>query len=283
GSLEEYAAVKASFFRSLGPEAHAVVNIDDPFGEEMAAAAREGGAIVHTYSVGSRADLSVSRLECGPEGTRIVLEGMGISKTDFKLPLLGRHNVENALAAAAATLLSGASPATVVAGLAAAAPPPGRLEPADPSGAAARGFRVLVDYAHTPGALSSVLGSLRELMPPEGRILCVFGCGGDRDQGKRPEMGAAVARLADAAYLTSDNPRGEDPERILDEVEAGMQGGRASIVRTADRRAAIAAAIADARSGDVVLIAGKGHERVQLVGDSVIEFDDRRVAEELLA
>jgi UDP-N-acetylmuramoyl-L-alanyl-D-glutamate--2,6-diaminopimelate ligase len=205
---------------------------------------------------------------------------MGISRFEVALPLVGRHNVANVLAALAAVLSTGASPSHALGGLDALSPAPGRLERID---APDRGFTVLVDYAHTPAALEAVLTTLRELLDPDGRLICVFGCGGDRDRGKRAPMGDTVGRLADVAVLTSDNPRGEDPEAIADEVLVGLRGAPARVVVELDRRAAIAAALAEARDGDLVLVAGKGHEAVQLVGARALPFDDREVARELLA
>jgi UDP-N-acetylmuramoyl-L-alanyl-D-glutamate--2,6-diaminopimelate ligase len=203
---------------------------------------------------------------------------MGISRTWVRLPLVGRFNVENALAALLAVLLSGASPSNALEGLATVAPAPGRLEPV-PTGD--RGFVVLVDYAHTPDALRKVLGGLRE-STPGGRVVCVFGCGGERDAGKRGPMGETVNELADVAVVTSDNPRGEDPEAIIAQIVAGMAPARAELVVEPDRRAAIRHAIDAARPGDVVLIAGKGHETTQTVGSQSVELDDRLVAREAL-
>jgi len=153
---------------------------------------------------------------------------------------------------------------------------PGRLEPVD----AGQPFLVVVDYAHTPDALERALGAARE--HAKGRVLLVFGCGGDRDRGKRAPMGAVAARLADRAWVTNDNPRGEDPRAIAEEILAGAAGG-ATLDVELDRRRAIGAAVAAAREGDVVLIAGKGHESTQTIGTSVTPFDDRLVAGEALA
>jgi UDP-N-acetylmuramoyl-L-alanyl-D-glutamate--2,6-diaminopimelate ligase len=193
--------------------------------------------------------------------------------------------VENALAAAAAALLSGASPSTVVEGLASASPAPGRLEPV----ACGKGFKVLVDYAHSEDALSSVCKAVRNALAGSpgrsgrrGRLIVVFGCGGDRDRGKRGPMGRVVNELADLAIVTSDNPRGEDPAAIIEEVLAGMEPGLAERVIEPDRRQAISVAVSRARRGDVVLIAGKGHETTQTIGNRVVEFDDRQVAAEFL-
>jgi UDP-N-acetylmuramoyl-L-alanyl-D-glutamate--2,6-diaminopimelate ligase len=196
------------------------------------------------------------------------------------LPLRGRYNVENALAAAAAARLLGASPSTIVEGLATTSAAPGRLEPIHTG---EHGFAVYVDYAHTPDALERVLGALGEdLRDTDGRLIVVFGCGGDRDQGKRPQMGQIAARLANIAIVTSDNPRGEQPEGIIRDILTGMHGGARRVIEV-DRRRAIERAVGMARAGDVVLVAGKGHESDQVLGDTVLPFDDRLVAQEVLA
>ena len=278
GDLDSYARAKQRLFEGLGPGAHAVLNADDPCSTRMAAAARAAGADVITYSARSRGDLSASRLETGLEGTHFDLLGMGISGARVFLPLPGRYNVENALAALACALLSGASPAPLLAGLATVSPAPGRLERVQ---GARRGPRVFVDYAHSEDALLNVCKVVRHALP-EGRLIVVFGCGGDRDRGKRSPMGRVVNEYADIAVVTSDNPRGEDPARIIDEIVAGMQPPRAQRVVEPDRRSAIQRAIGAAREGDVVLIAGKGHERTQTIGTRVQEFDDRLVAAEAM-
>jgi UDP-N-acetylmuramoyl-L-alanyl-D-glutamate--2,6-diaminopimelate ligase len=194
--------------------------------------------------------------------------------------------VENALAAAAAALLSGASPSDVLGGLASSSPAPGRLEPVDTG---SRGFRVLVDYAHSEDALANACRAVRGALEGtpgrsgrRGRLIVVFGCGGDRDRGKRAPMGRVVNELADLAIVTSDNPRGEDPMVIIEEVLRGMEPGLAERLIEPDRRRAIEEALRNARHGDVVLIAGKGHETTQILGDRAVEFDDRRIAAEVL-
>ena len=190
----------------------------------------------------------------------------------------GRFNISNALAASAAVLLSGASPSALLKGLATASPPPGRLERID---AGERGVHVFVDYAHTEAALQNVLGSLRDTVDA-GRIILVFGCGGDRDRGKRAPMGHVASRLADVVVVTSDNPRSEDPQEIINDIRAGLTG-EAEVHLEVDRRLAIERALSLAESGDVVLIAGKGHETVQEIGGERGEFDDRAVAREVLS
>lgn len=204
------------------------------------------------------------------------------------LPMTGAFNVANALLAAEAAVLLGIDPAVVAGGLAGAEPVPGRLEPVVPAERALP-FTVLVDYAHTPSGLESVLIEARRIAATDGSVIVVFGCGGDRDRGKRPQMGAIATRLADVSVLTSDNPRSEDPEALLAEVAAGAEPSKAAalasgrLVVEPERRRAIRRALRMACPGDVVLLAGKGHERTQEIGGEVLEFDDRQVALEELA
>lgn len=297
GSMERYAAAKAKLFDALEPGSVAVVCETDAEAPRMAERAKRRGARVIGYAVepsgstveqsaGAEDRLRASDVRTDLEGTSLTLNGMGFHGVGIRLPLLGRFNVENALAASVVALSSGAGPSAVVEGLAAVLAPPGRLERV-PSGG--RRLHVFVDYAHTEDALRRVLGLLREALGQRGgRLAVVFGCGGERDPGKRAGMGRAATELADLAVLTSDNPRGEDPEAILDAIEAGCTeaeraGGRARVLRESDRRAAIRAAIRTAGRGDVVLIAGKGHERTQEIAGRMLPFDDCRVAAEELA
>ena len=296
GTMDEYARTKARLFESLGPDSAAVVHAGDEHHTLMAESAARNGARVITYGVsdeGTREDSTASsedlravRQRADLRGTFLTLNGMGFSRVGIQSPLLGRHNVENALAAAAAVLLSGASPSTIVEGLATVVPPPGRMEPVPTGG---RGFDLFVDYAHTEAALDNALRVVRDAIEGsaistasagEGRLLLIFGCGGDRDRGKRAAMGRVAGERADVAIITSDNPRGEDPERIIAEIRAGMTSGGAEIHVVPDRREAIRLGVELARPGDVVLIAGKGHEAVQIVGTERVPFDDRAVAAE---
>ncbi len=298
--FERYAAAKERLFAQLRPGAAAVVNADDPVSERMAKAARGAGARVYTYSARLRGDLCASQLKTDLWGSHFSLNGMGISRSRVRFPLAGRFNVENALAAAAAALLSGASPSNVLEGLATATSAPGRLEPV-PAGD--RGFSVLVDYAHSEAALENVCRVVKRSLTERraapvgsvprgtsgagagarrGNLIVVFGCGGDRDRGKRGPMGRVVNEFADVAVITSDNPRSEDPERIIAEIVAGMDPPLARRVLEPDRKRAIQGAIDAALPGDVVLIAGKGHETTQTIGADVFEFDDRLVASEAL-
>jgi UDP-N-acetylmuramoyl-L-alanyl-D-glutamate--2,6-diaminopimelate ligase len=262
GTIEDYFAAKASLFV---PERAAVgvINADDPWGRRLLDAAR---LPTRPFSMADAADLSYDRL-----GTTFTWEGEKV-----RLHLTGTVNVANALAAAAAARELGVAAGAVAAGLSNVASVPGRNEPVD------RGqpFSVLVDYAHTPDALEQTLAGARHMAGP-GRVLVVFGCGGDRDRAKRPLMGEVAARLADLAVLTTDNPRSEDPAAIAEQVMAGVRRPEALAVEP-DRRAAIAMALEAAQPGDVVVLAGKGHETTQVVGTDVRPFDDRAVAAEIL-
>jgi len=197
--------------------------------------------------------------------------------------LVGSFNVVNALAAAATSVLAGFDLDTVVAGLEQPIVVPGRMERVD----AGQDFTVLVDYAHTPDALGNALGAARELAADDARVIVVFGCGGDRDRAKRPVMGEIAARLADRAYVTTDNSRSEDPAAIIREIVAGISTAEGStggdVIIEADRAAAIRAAIEAARGGDVVIVAGKGHETGQTAHGETTPFDDRRIARTELA
>jgi UDP-N-acetylmuramoyl-L-alanyl-D-glutamate--2,6-diaminopimelate ligase len=259
-SVEDYFAAKARLF---GPELAevAVVGLDDAHGGLLRDAAR---IPTRGYSLADVADL-----ELGPRSSRGRWRGQ-----ELVVPLGGAFNVRNALAAATAAVELGLDEATVVAGLAEAPPVPGRFEAV----AIEAPFTAVVDYAHTPDALEALLGAARE-GTGEGRLLLVFGCGGDRDRTKRPAMGEVAARLADVVVVTSDNPRSEDPAAIAAAVREGASGP-GSVTTELDRRAAIATALAEAGRGDVVVVAGKGHETTQDAGGAVVPFDDRVVVAE---
>jgi UDP-N-acetylmuramoyl-L-alanyl-D-glutamate--2,6-diaminopimelate ligase len=276
-TMDAYFAAKARLFT---PEltGRAVVCADDPWGRRLldGLAASGDGIEVTAYGLDDAGDLQL-----GVDGARFTWHGEVV---DLALP--GRFNVLNALAAATAARLAGIDAATVAAGLRAAGPVPGRFEPVD----AGQPFTVLVDYSHKPDALEQALLASRELAP-KGTLTVVFGCGGDRDTSKRPMMGEVAARLADRVVLTSDNPRSEDPLAIIDEIRAGIpspapgsgSGAHADVAVEPDRRRAIALAVGDAGPGDLVLVAGKGHETHQYVGHESLPFDDRAVAREVLA
>jgi len=277
GSLDAYFEAKALLFDPARTGA-AAVNLDDERGVELAARCRQAGLALTTFSVDPArgADVWASRLHLAATGTRFVLHGPG-HEAPVASHLVGRFNVANSVAAAAVALAGGLPFDAVAAGLAAPIRVPGRFEPVGEG----RPFAVLVDYAHTPDALDQALASAREVT--SGRLLVVFGCGGDRDREKRPVMGRVAAERADAVYVTSDNPRSEDPDAIIAAVVDGIPPTTDAVVE-ADRRAAIRLALADARPGDLVVVAGKGHETGQTIGDTVLPFDDRLVvAEELEA
>ena len=281
-SMEAYFEAKAKLFQAplLEPDAAAVVNVDDPWGVRLA---ERLGAQCWRSSLepGSTAELRMEQLVFSADGVSgILVSPMGSGA--FRSPLLGRFNLMNQLQAVGSLLQLGLPLAMLLEGLASFRGVPGRMERVTagrPGDGAAAQPAVLVDYAHTPDGLNSALNACRPFA--QGQLICVFGCGGDRDRGKRPQMGAIAARLADRVVVTSDNPRTEDPAQILADVVAGIPAATALVVE-ADRAAAIAAAIAQATPGDLVLIAGKGHEDYQILGTRRVHFDDREEAEKAL-
>jgi UDP-N-acetylmuramoyl-L-alanyl-D-glutamate--2,6-diaminopimelate ligase len=289
--MEDYFRSKRRLFE-IGPKV-AVVNVDDEYGRRLAdefdcttfsAEGREADFVAGDVGFdanGAEFTVTMSEATAGiaagdGTGEASASSAGAIVPVHVRTGLPGHFNVANALGAFAAAVELGVDPEAAVASLAAAAPPPGRFEPVDEGQA----FAVLVDYAHTPDSLENVLRAARRLT--EGRVIAVFGAGGDRDRGKRPLMGRAGAELSDLAVITSDNPRSEDPKTIVAEVAAGAEGGGA-VEREVDRREAIALALGEARPGDTVLIAGKGHEQGQEFEDGrKVPFDDREVAREEL-
>ncbi len=267
--LEAYRAAKLRLSTYLAPHGVEVVNVDDP---AWRALPDMPGRRRVWY--GRQADAEVRTLdaELDAEGASVTLAFENeVAKT--RLPLPGAFNVSNALAAAATAWALGLAPDAIARGLARAPQVPGRMERL-----AAEGFTILRDYAHTPDALQVALGALRPITP--GRLIVLFGAGGDRDRGKRPLMGRIAARDADLAVVTSDNPRTENPDRILDDIEAGMEGR--SHLRIVDRREAIHRAIGLLQPGDCLLLAGKGHETYQVVGVEHHPFDERAIVREAL-
>lgn len=270
-TLEEYASVKRRLFTDFECGVR-VIDIDDELGALMATEFDD----VLTVGRDSLADVRAENESLDAMGARFTLvtpDGAAI----VSLPLAGAYNVSNALVAAGCARGIGIPLETIVTGLNAAPQVPGRLERIE----AGQPFSVIVDYAHTPDSLEKAIRAVKNVTP--GRVIAVFGCGGDRDPDKRPVMGAAVAANADYAVLTSDNPRSEDPVGIILQVEDGMRDTGCVYEVEVDRRAAIARAIALALPGDAVLIAGKGHEDYQIFADRTIHFDDREVAREELA
>jgi UDP-N-acetylmuramoyl-L-alanyl-D-glutamate--2,6-diaminopimelate ligase len=285
--MEDYFAAKRTLFFSgeeagasspgtSRPPGAAVVNVDDDYGRRLAMELRESDQELLTFSAaGGEADLRAEevRFDAGGARFRCVTPD---TAADVQMPLPGHFNVENALAALAAASVLGIPVERSAAALSAAERVPGRFEPVDEG----QPFTVLVDYAHTPDSLDNVLRAARLLTG--GRLICVFGCGGDRDREKRPRMGRIGAELSDVCVVTSDNPRSEDPEAIIAEILEGIpERGRVEV--EPDRRAAIALALDAARPGDTVVIAGKGHEQGQEFDQGrKIPFDDREVAREEL-
>jgi len=305
GTMEAYAAAKARLLAMLPPQGWAIVNEEDPWCGRML---RDCGARVIRCRVadegsppppaelspmnGAGGEAAARVLGVSLSGTRVELAGPW-GRAEVEIGLVGRHNVMNVLQAVCAAWCVGVAPRTLLDRVGECVAPAGRLEPVTRAGGGASDpFAVLVDYAHTDDALEKVLMTLRGVVGGKkegGRILCVFGCGGDRDRTKRARMGEVASRLADLVFVTSDNPRTEQPSAIIDEILAGVPGARRDRVTVdADRRQAIARAVSAARAGDVVLIAGKGHETYQILPDGkggtiTQHFDDREEAREALA
>jgi UDP-N-acetylmuramoyl-L-alanyl-D-glutamate--2,6-diaminopimelate ligase len=266
GGMEEYFLSKRRLFE-MGPET-AIVNVDDPYGRRLA----EEVECLTFSAEGAEADYTARNVRFDAAGATFTVG----EEMQARTALPGHFNVANALGALAAAVALGVGPDAAASGLAQAPPPPGRFEPVDEG----QGFAVVVDYAHTPDSLENVLRAARRLT--SGRLIAVFGAGGDRDRDKRPKMGRAGAEYSDLAVVTSDNPRSEDPDAIVAEVVAGIGEG-AELEVEPDRRAAIALALRRARPGDAVVIAGKGHEQGQeFEGGRKVPFDDREVAREEL-
>jgi UDP-N-acetylmuramoyl-L-alanyl-D-glutamate--2,6-diaminopimelate ligase len=271
GTMEAYFEAKRRLFAEPDPDGKrppAAVNVGDAHGRRLADDLRALGEQPLTFGLADDAEIRPERLELTPTGTRFHAGGLALAPR-----LLGRFNVENVLGAVAAARLLGLEDDAIVRGAEHVAGVPGRFEAVDEG----QPFAVIVDYAHTPEALESVLVEARRLA--RNRLACVFGCGGDRDRAKRPLMGGVVSRLADRAIVTSDNPRSEEPDAIIEEILEGMEG---EYEVEPDRAAAIGLAVAGAEEGDVVVIAGKGHEQGQELADRTIPFDDREVARDAL-
>lgn len=278
GTLENYYQAKASWFESLaadgmGKKPVAVINVDDSRGLKLAGVLEERGMKVVRYGFGVHCDYRANNLRQNARGMEFELVAKGRSFL-VRAPFIGRFNVYNVLAAITAAAACGIRPREAVEAIAAAPQVPGRMQWIGQAG----GVTAFVDYAHTPDALANACRAIRELEPR--RLLTVFGCGGDRDQGKRPLMAAAVSEHSEVSVITSDNPRSEDPEQIIRQAATGIQGS--ACLSIVDRAEAISQTILNARSGDIVLIAGKGHETYQQFRDETIDFDDRKVASKAL-
>ncbi|MGC2637242.1 MAG: UDP-N-acetylmuramoyl-L-alanyl-D-glutamate--2,6-diaminopimelate ligase [Acidobacteriaceae bacterium] len=274
GTMENYFAAKAALFNGeMGkPPRIAVINGDDACGARLVSIAREAGAEVFTYG------LSGAALEA--EDARMSASGMSFrlktpqGAAEIRTRLTGRVNLYNFLAASGAALARGLTPEQIAAGAASLAWVPGRFQTVD----AGQPFTVVVDYAHTDDALRNLTALAREFVGQRGRVITLFGCGGDRDRAKRPKMGRAAGEGSDLVVLTSDNPRSEDPESIIADALPGLLATGTEYVVEADRARAIRAAVEAARPGDIVLLAGKGHEKEQVLRDGAIPFDDAAVA-----
>jgi UDP-N-acetylmuramoyl-L-alanyl-D-glutamate--2,6-diaminopimelate ligase len=275
GTMEAYAEAKFRLFTMPGLK-HAVVNLDDRVGASFAQRLAGSSLDLITYGASSKARLVASRIGLSEAGVRFRVEGdFGVA--DVSAGVLGAFNVSNLLAVLGALIAQGIAFEQAIQAVSQLAPVPGRLERVG-GGAAPL---VVIDYAHTPDALDKALQALKPTVAAGHRLVCVFGCGGDRDPGKRPLMGQAAARLADDIVVTSDNPRGEDPHRIIEQILEGIPSGHAEAIE--DRQVAIFSAVHRARAGDVVLLAGKGHETYQEIAGIRHPFNDREVAGAALA
>jgi len=274
-NMQEYRSTKIRLFDMIpsGKENFVVVNADDTYARDFIQAAH---AKVYTYGLSDNSDIKAKNVKIGLKGSKFTLCCKG-STVNIKVKLIGMFSIYNVLAAIAVGLGEGISLEIIKTALEKVKGVPGRFEQVDEG----QDFTVVVDYAHTPDGLENILKTARQLT--NNRIITVFGCGGDRDRGKRPLMGEVAARYSDFCVVTSDNPRSEDPQAIINDIVPGLDGvkdSRYAIV--VDRREAINHAIHLARPGDLLIIAGKGHETYQLVKDKVLDFDDRKVAREFL-
>ena len=271
--MDDYFSAKARLFAG-GLARRGVVMVDDDWGRRLV---RESAVPVVTVG-GSDADWHVVETRAAGAGSAARLVAPDGAVHDIEVALPGRFNIANAALAYVVLLEIGLAAEDAARGIASLKSVPGRMERVD----VGQPFLALVDYAHTPDAVSSLLDEARQLTSESGRVVVVLGCGGDRDRGKRPLMGAAAARAADVAIFTNDNPRSEDPQAILDAMTAGADGGSARIVVEPDRRAAIRIAVETCAAGDVLVVAGKGHEQGQETAGVVLPFDDRTVVREAL-
>lgn len=268
-TMENYCKAKAKLFKMCR---HGVVNVDDKWADKII---EDATCDIITYGIDSECDLKAKNIEYRMDRVLFTVNIKG-EDVDFELMVPGRFSVYNALGVIGASLAMGIAVEDIKAGINSIKGVPGRIQnvPND------KGFNVIVDYAHTPDGLENILNSVREFT--KNRIITVFGCGGDRDRTKRPIMGEIVAKLSDVAIVTSDNPRSEEPEAILKEIEPGVKAVTDDYIMLADRKEAIYKAVNMAREGDSIVIAGKGHENYQILKDKTIHFDDTEVAKEAL-
>ena len=287
GNLEKYFHAKARLFKEYELK-KAVINIDDPYGRRLIKDIKSERIL--TYGIKEDADVKADDINISINGLKFIANTL-IGKLNIESRFLGMHNVYNILASVSTAILEGLSEKSIIKGIVLLETVPGRLEVINEG----QDFTVLVDYAHTDDALKNVLKAAREI--PHSKIIVVFGCGGERDRGKRPLMGKAAVEYSDFAIITSDNPRSEEPSKIIDEIEKGiknppqipplLKGGEGGFsgeryIKIPDRREAIEYAINNASKGDIVIIAGKGHEDYQIFKDKKIHFDDREVAREAI-
>jgi UDP-N-acetylmuramoyl-L-alanyl-D-glutamate--2,6-diaminopimelate ligase len=273
-TMENYFAAKRRLFEGTGAGRAlcGIVNIDDPYGPQLRNLAEK----TITYGLSSGAQVTTKKFPLALRGLDFIAETPA-GKIEVRSPLVGRNNVYNLLAAIAASIALGFPREAIEEGISALAAVPGRFERID----LGQPFMVIVDYAHTDDALQKLLETARELHP-FGRMITLFGCGGERDRSKRPLMGEAAGRLSDVVVLSSDNPRSEDPLKIINDVVVGLQRTSAKVLVEPNRERAVELALEQARPGDMVLLAGKGHETTQVLKDRTIEFDDREVARRIL-
>ena len=280
-NMEEYFAAKRALFEGCGTDAPraSVTNLDDEYGAKLAEFSRKRSSVVLTYGL-TRGEFHAEKVDITPRGTRFDMVASQEKIAIFS-PLIGRVNVYNILAAAAACFARGCNAQSIAQGVESLTHVPGRFQRVD----CGQPFTVVVDYAHTDDALRNLTSLAREFVSRGGgaaRVITVFGCGGDRDRAKRPLMGEAAGRGSNFVVLTSDNPRSEDPRAIINDALVGLQKTGVKYTVEVDRRKAIALAIGEARAGDIVLLAGKGHEKVQVTREGSHPFDDVEVAREIL-
>jgi len=275
GTMEEYFMAKAILFRGLPSSSWAVVNTDDPYGRRFLDLTQ---AKKLTYAIAGNADVKAGDFTLSMQGTKVEVVHAG-ERTVINSPLIGRFNVSNILAAFSAGIALGIDKKSIQKAIQSVNRVNGRFEPI----LSPAGWTAIIDYAHTPDALQKTLTAITDIFreQPGKKIITVFGCGGDRDRTKRPKMGKIATEFSDVTIITSDNPRSEDPEQIIRETAAGAMTNRKFITEV-DRERAIITALGQARPGDVVLIAGKGHEDYQILGDRKIHFSDREVVEQFL-
>jgi UDP-N-acetylmuramoyl-L-alanyl-D-glutamate--2,6-diaminopimelate ligase len=273
-TLDDYFAAKRRLFEGTGgpPPAAGVVNHDDEYGRRLVGLASR----TLTYGMEPGADVTTRKPETSLTGIEFTAETPA-GKIEIRSKLVGRHNVYNILAAVSAGVALDLPKEVIATGIAQLSAVPGRFERIE----AGQPFLVIVDYAHTDDALRNLLATARDLNPA-GRIITLFGCGGDRDRTKRPLMGEAAGRSSEIVVLTSDNPRTEDPLLIINDAIVGIQRTKAKLFIEPDREKAIHLALDEARAGDIVLLAGKGHETYQVLRDRTVDFDDREVARRIL-